>query len=418
LLVKKALNTADAIGKAADAIGISTDALQEYRHAAELSGVATGMLDKSLKKATRNIGDLGRSSSELDLALKELAPDLLANVRAAGSVEEALNLAFVAMSKMTSQTKRASVANAFFGKSGIDLTNIVRNGADAFREMILEARTLGLIIPEVLIRSAEEANDQLTRLTKVMKTQATVILATLSPQIIALGNTFLEFVPSIKAFVDAFLPEEFADVDELIRRIESLIELRRELTMGGDRAALEALSQAELNRRAREVLSIDKQIVALGKLISARRKMRLEEENVTPLPATPLGAPLPPDIKAFERAMKKRISLEQRAQRVIAETRTAQEDFNQTMVDLGELLSLRKIDWETYSRAVEAAKETLEEVGVAGADVFKKLEEAGETAFDNLSDALIEFGATGKFEWRDLARVALTAIRDIVAAYT
>ena len=43
--VKKSMEAADAIGKAADAIGISTGTLQEYRHAARISGVETEALD-------------------------------------------------------------------------------------------------------------------------------------------------------------------------------------------------------------------------------------------------------------------------------------------------------------------------------------------------------------------------------------
>ena len=88
------------------------------------------------------------------------------------------------------------------------------------------------------------------------------------------------------------------------------------------------------------------------------------------------------------------------------------------MIELNEILAVGDINWETYSRAAKMAQKTLEETGAAGDVVFKRLEDAGVTAFDNLSDAMIEFGATGKFQWRDLARVALTAIRDIMAAYS
>ena len=56
LLVKRSIDAADAIAKTADAIGISTDALQELRFAADLSGVSVESLDKALKFATKAIG--------------------------------------------------------------------------------------------------------------------------------------------------------------------------------------------------------------------------------------------------------------------------------------------------------------------------------------------------------------------------
>ena len=56
-LGKNALDTADKIGKTADMIGIGTDALQEYRHAAKLSGVEQATLDNGLGAFTKRLGE-------------------------------------------------------------------------------------------------------------------------------------------------------------------------------------------------------------------------------------------------------------------------------------------------------------------------------------------------------------------------
>ncbi|KKL06101.1 hypothetical protein LCGC14_2599400, partial [marine sediment metagenome] len=409
LLTKKALNTMDTIGKMADAIGISTDALQEYRHAAELSGVATALLDKSLLVATKNIGDLGRSSSELETSLKDLAPELLANMKAASTIEEALRLAFLAMADFSKQAKRSAVSATLFGRGGKLMTNMIRNGSDALREMIRETRTLGLIIPEVLIRNAEEANDQLTRMTKVMGVQATIMLGTLAPAIIELGNWFLTFTPAIKVFMEEFLIArgllEGVSVESLTRELNRLQHEWLNLQDAWSKGKVPEIIMLELE-------------VAIEAVRMQLAKLNEEVAKTTEPIKTPFTSLDPDDIKPTAAALKAYIALQSRAAGVIIRTRTAQEQFNITMVDLRELLTHALIDWETYNRAVEMAQETLNETGDAGVDVFERLEEAGETAFDNLSDALIEFGATGKFEWRDLARVALTAIRDIVAAYT
>jgi len=173
LAIKRAIDFADEIAKTADAIGISTDALQELRFAADLAGVSQEKLDKALQKATRNIGELGRSSSETDTALRDLAPSLLADMRAAGSVEEALNITFRALAGMEDQTRKAAVANAIFGRSGILMTNIVRDGADAFDHARQKARDLGIVVEEELLRGAEKAKDQLTILATVIKANFT-----------------------------------------------------------------------------------------------------------------------------------------------------------------------------------------------------------------------------------------------------
>ena len=51
-LVTQSLSAADAIAKTADKVGLSTDALQELRHAADLSGVSTETLDMAMQRFT------------------------------------------------------------------------------------------------------------------------------------------------------------------------------------------------------------------------------------------------------------------------------------------------------------------------------------------------------------------------------
>ena len=46
----KALDTADAIAKTSDKLGISTDTLQEYRFALDLAGVSQAQVDKGLEQ--------------------------------------------------------------------------------------------------------------------------------------------------------------------------------------------------------------------------------------------------------------------------------------------------------------------------------------------------------------------------------
>ena len=174
LIIKRSLDTADSIAKTADAVGISTAALQELRFAADLSGVSIDGLDKALKFATKSIGELRtRTSSELTTALKDFDAQLMSNIKNAGSVEEALNLTFKRMGELEDATKKAAVAKAVFGRAGIDLVNIVRGGAGALEEMRREAQRLGIVIDDDLLRKSERAKDSLTILSTVLRTRVT-----------------------------------------------------------------------------------------------------------------------------------------------------------------------------------------------------------------------------------------------------
>jgi hypothetical protein len=197
LLAKRSLDTADKIAKTADAIGISTDALQKYRFALEISGVAMASTDKGLKKFTRNMGELARSSSETQTALKDLDPALLKNLRSLTSVDAQLALGFRALAGYTSQTKRAAVAQALFGRSGVDMTVGVKKGIDAFEELQDKARRLGIVIEEKLLRGAEDAVDQLTILGKVISANFTSAILEAAPKIAELAQRLSEAIPEI-----------------------------------------------------------------------------------------------------------------------------------------------------------------------------------------------------------------------------
>ena len=144
LLTKRALNNADAIAKQADAIGISTKALQEYQFAARLSGVETESLTKGFSILAGRIGEARtRVSSELSSGLKDLNPQLLEAFKNTNSLEEALDLAFKAMAEMANQTDRVALGRLLFGRAGVIFTNIVREGTGALQAMRDEAARLG-----------------------------------------------------------------------------------------------------------------------------------------------------------------------------------------------------------------------------------------------------------------------------------
>ena len=204
LLTKRSIDTADAIAKTADAIGITTDALQEYRFALDISGVAQEKTDKGLKKFVRNMGELARSSSETQTALKDLDPALLKNLRSLETVEDQLALAFRALAKYSDQSKRAAVAQALFGRSGIDMTVAVKKGIVAFEGLQQKARSLGLVIKEDLLRNAEDAKDQLTILGKVIGKNVTEAILLAAPQIKDLAERLSEGIPILITWVEQF----------------------------------------------------------------------------------------------------------------------------------------------------------------------------------------------------------------------
>jgi len=223
--VKKALDYADAIGKTADSIGVTTDALQEYRYAADISGVSTEALDSALRSFAKRVGEAKSNTGTLITILKTLDPALLANIKNARDMGEAFDLVIKKGAGMSNQLDRAALFAAAFGKkAGVGMTNLIKDGVGAMEALRREAQELGIVMDEGLIRGAERAKDDLTRLAGVLKVQLASALVSLAPFISGVAQDLVDLAQSARiAWGDiANLPDSLVvrKLEDLGRRIQ------------------------------------------------------------------------------------------------------------------------------------------------------------------------------------------------------
>ena len=168
-MTKKALNSFDEIGKSADRIGITTDALQEYRFALDKAGISQEQTDKGLLEFEKRLGKAREGFGAMAESLKRVDTGLLDNVLAAQDGTAALEALFQGLANTEDQAKKLAIADAAFGKVGLKMTAAFKDGTVSFREWIKTARESGAIISEELIRKAEDLNDEMSALGTVMQ---------------------------------------------------------------------------------------------------------------------------------------------------------------------------------------------------------------------------------------------------------
>ena len=192
-LIKKSLDAADSIGKMADTIGITTTALQELRYAASLSGISQEKLDSAMSGFAKKVGELRSNTGSLVTILKVMDSALLDNVRSASSVDAAFDMVIKRASELNNTMDRSALLAAAFGRAaGTQMAVLLRGGVEGLAAMRKEAHDLGLIMDESIIRQAEEANDELQRMSSVIKTQVTIAFAQLAPYVIVLAKHLKE----------------------------------------------------------------------------------------------------------------------------------------------------------------------------------------------------------------------------------
>lgn len=158
-LTKAGLQSADNLAKTADKLGIATEKLAAYRLAGEQAGVANAAFDKGLELMLRNISDAADGVGEAQAAFKKLNLDPEA-LRTAGTAN-ALKAISDSFKNVSNASDRAAISADIFGRSGVGLINLLKDGASNLEEFERVADAIGLSLSRVDAKKIENANDAL-----------------------------------------------------------------------------------------------------------------------------------------------------------------------------------------------------------------------------------------------------------------
>jgi hypothetical protein len=440
LLIKRAIETADNIAKTARAIGVHTDTLQELRYAANLAGISTGALDGALTAFSKRVGEARAGTGTLVTILKKMSPTLLEQVKAAENVDQAFNVVVDAAAKMGNELDRNALLAAAFGRTaGVKMANMIGEGTAGIEKMRQEARELGLVLDSHMLKKAEEASDQLDRMSQILGVNLTRTLISLSPQIIALGDAFIKHIKPFTEWLISKLPDATASASELEKRIAALQERIATFNPGIGIASIagnrnlakmkEELSELNLllvERQRREAMVTAAIVGGLDeqsqKIQGIRAELEYEREQ---LGRTEVGQQLynlakkagidvtnsyvdaiQPLIVALEAekkaqkdaekatkdATKKREQLESRGKSVTESVRTATEEYGASVTDLRELLDSGAISQDTFTRSVTAAKKKMDEASDSTKQNKELAKDLGMTFTSAFEDAVVSGG--------------------------
>lgn len=179
----------DKLAKKAAALQIDTGDLQKLRYQAELSGVSTDGLDKSLTKMLKTVSDGKAGLSTAVRAFDELglSADSLSNL----SADQQFYAIAEAMTGVESQADRTRIAMDIFGRSGSELLNLF---AGDIAGMGAEFDQLGARITKQQAAMVELYNDSKTRLSTIWDGFTNQLTVQLAPAFQVLVNYISETV--------------------------------------------------------------------------------------------------------------------------------------------------------------------------------------------------------------------------------
>ncbi|MEP5065823.1 MAG: hypothetical protein ABJR35_05760, partial [Roseibium sp.] len=182
VLVKKTIDNADAMSKAAARAGTTTEALSRLAWAGDLSDVSVETLTGSIYRLSNA---MAQASSGKDKDLEAIFKGLgIAVTDADGRLRSAdtvlMDFADV-FATLENGAEKTALAVKVFGRSGAQLIPLLNNGRRGLQEMADEADRLGLTISTKMGKDAEQFNDTLTRIQAIFKGLVVQISADMLP---------------------------------------------------------------------------------------------------------------------------------------------------------------------------------------------------------------------------------------------
>lgn len=162
------IDAGDNLDKASLRLGISTDELQAFNFAADRSGISAETLAGGMKLLYKNMSEAGEAGStqaqEFD-KLKIKLKDANGKARSMSDVFADLSDK-IADSK--NPTEQAGLALKFFGKSGVALLPLLKEGADGTKELFNRFHDLGGGYSNEFTKAAAQAKDAQTDLSTAL----------------------------------------------------------------------------------------------------------------------------------------------------------------------------------------------------------------------------------------------------------
>ena len=189
-LGRAALDSVGGLGEAAAQLGVTTDALQEFRFIAVQTGQSQEDLDLALGQLTKRLGAAADGAKKPTAALAKLGVVLKdSDGKVRGTDKVLLDIAG-GLEKVATPAERAAIATDLFGKSGMKMLPFLEEGKTKLKGYIDEAHRLGVVIDEATIASADKIADELAVQDKVIEMRMNALLASRREQIASLETSW------------------------------------------------------------------------------------------------------------------------------------------------------------------------------------------------------------------------------------
>lgn len=185
--------TGDRIAKLARRLDIGVEALQEWRFAADRSGVSVESFDSNLDRFVKRIGEAAQGTGEAAGALSDMGIDLFDSNDQIRSTEDLLMEVLVGINGLETAADRSRAAFRIFGREGLAMVNLAAEGEEGLHALFEEQRRYGQVTAEAAAAS-ENFMDAVTNMKAAIFGLKAAVFEDLLPSVTALMKQMTEWL--------------------------------------------------------------------------------------------------------------------------------------------------------------------------------------------------------------------------------
>lgn len=251
-VAKDAIETAAKFDDTSQAIGISTDALQELGYAASQSGVdaeemrqSITLLSRTMNAAKQGGEEQAKMFSKLGVKVKDAQGKLRGADDVIGDIADGL-------AKMPDGAEKTALALELFGRGGARMIPMLNEGSAGVAKLRQEARDLGIVLDKSLIKQGAEIDDVLDSIKALWKGIRLQVGAVFFPDILKAAKAVKEWIKSNRELIRQSLESVLrgiAKAGKIVYEVFLFVQRNSDLLVG----ALEAMATVFLLLQARAV---------------------------------------------------------------------------------------------------------------------------------------------------------------------
>lgn len=183
--IKLTVDRMDDLGKNAQRLGMTTEALSGLEYAAEMSGVSVEELHASISRLNKAMGDGSPAFDAMGISIKGANGALKSSDEVLAEVAEKF-------AGYRDGAEKSALAMEIFGKSGAGLVPLLNSGSEGLAQMADEAARFGIVVGKDTTDAAAAFNDNLTRVAKTQEGLVAQLTAALLPTLERASNEFVD----------------------------------------------------------------------------------------------------------------------------------------------------------------------------------------------------------------------------------